>query len=80
VSEPTDSNPCSNKKLFLDCCSVVLASDVDIQDLRRKLGDAMHSGDVVKIKICWNGKPTDAWVKPSNSSISYIGDPDIRVL
>jgi hypothetical protein len=57
---------------------VPLAGDVDPDQLMKRLGEAVRTGDVVKIRICCNGKPVDAWVKPSNSSISYIGDPDVR--
>jgi hypothetical protein len=79
MNDPQKDPACTDILLYLDCCSVPLAGDVDPDEVMRRLGEAMRTGDVVKIKICWRGRPVDAWIKPSNSQISYIGDPDVRV-
>jgi len=79
VTEPAH-DACSGINLYLDCCAVELAGDIDRAQLTRRLGEAMRTGDVLKIRICLDGRPVDAWIKPSNSSISYIGDPDVRVV
>jgi len=79
MSEPQKDSECTGILLFLDRYSVPLAGDVDPEELMRRLGEAMRTGDVLKIKICRHGEVVDAWIKPSNSQISYIGDPDVRV-
>ena len=79
MTGPEQNDTCSGIKLYLDCCGVELAGEIDRSQLMRRIGEAMRTGDVLKIRICVDGKLVDAWIKPSNSSISYIGDPDVRV-